>query len=219
MSDESMSNSQAAAAGSSAASSLTAAGGGLTTSASSRSAPAGAASVEMLKTAPVVCFPVLVDMLVGSGGEVEGPTFFLQVAPQLIEVAVLQILARSWRTDGRCTSTTSTSTTSTSTTSTTTTGESFPTCYAAMLRLLLLRCMVLRKDASVQSHQRCAARRSRGLALTTMTRWIGVSFPTCAVAERTHASWTPKGGLSRQPVGLEPQWAEVVISTKPRWKS
>ena len=157
----------------------------------------------------VVCFPVLVDMLVGSGGEVEGPTFFLQVAPQLIEVAVLQILARSWRTDGRCHATTTT----------TTTGESFPTCYAAMLRLLLLRCMVLRKDASVQSHQRCAARRSRGLALTTMTRWIGVSFPTCAVAERTHASWTPKGGLSRQPVGLEPQWAEVVISTKPRWKS
>ena len=94
----------------------------------------------------VVCFPVLVDMLVGSGGEVEGPTFFLQVAPQLIEVAVLQILARSWRTDGRCTSTTSTSTTSTSTTSTTTTGESFPTCYAAMLRLLLLRCMVLRNE-------------------------------------------------------------------------
>ena len=73
-----------------------------------------------------------------------------------------------------------------------------------------------RKARVMQSHQRCAARRSRGLALTTMTRWIGVSFPTCAVAERTHASWTPKGGLSRQPVGLEPQWAEVA---KPRWKS
>ena len=94
---------------------------------------------------------------------------------------------------------------------TNTTGESFPTFAATTLPQRKRSVWSLGPNASVRYRSKGTARRARTFMIRTRTSGdILPEHAQCAVAQRTHVSWTPKGGLPWQPVGLEPQWAEVM---------